>query len=602
MDVNINQNRVQNHEIMNKVSTKELQTGVRKSLDRMSKERDALYFNVDEWAQSTKFTTKRKYDYSKRSKKVSKLIAKFHNVQGPLEQAEPIQEPEEGLSKHQKKAIKLEKAAMLHESNMNIRRVERANSADGAGTISREDYKEEKKLRDEKLKVIEQSEYAALKELSMFDIEGRLMVYTAAQKDRVKVRTHFARILPAGSQERRRAMLKKEKSEIKLANLNRMLKVEELRRAGRKKAAEHSREKATDRRHFVMACVRNCFGNADTSFSKEDVSYTNPLNQKTITNEGRMFFGGTKPMYLFRQRDAEGKVEKEYLYKEAVNCVGFKKPDRAYATEAGSKVQKLVCGEKHYVPAFVAKNQNGEPIGTFQEKLVKAEGGFDLFEWQSDPKSTLRKETSNEILREHVLDWLLCNYDTKGENFIKTADGLTSIDKEASFTYISKEGSRHMSMTYAPHGNDTIYNVMFKRFVNGADPGVMEELDLDSIEEYITKVEQQDTEEYMLIFKDMLTARYGEVTVKGRVNETRANVERMIRERKVNIREEYRSFFGKMLVEKRKKLHKRSVDEAGDAKQAAVDELQAFDNKYHYRVDMTDPENPKYKFASEINA
>ena len=602
MDININQNRMRNEETINKVAKKELQTMVNKSLDYMSREGDARYFHIDEWAKSTQFTGRRKFDYSKRSKKVRKLAAMFNDVQAPLEQAEPIQAPEEGLSKHQKKAIKLEKAAMLHEADMADRRLTRKDSADGAGFISREDYKEEKKLRDEKLKAIDQSEYAALKELNMFDTEGMLMVYTAAQKDRVKVRTHFARILPAGSQERRRAMLKKEKSEIKLANLKRMLKVEELRRAGRRKAAEHSREKATDRRHFVMACVRNCFGNADTSFSKEDVSYTNPLNQKTITNEGRMFFGGTKPMYLFRQRDAEGKVEKEYLYKEAVNCVGFKKPDRAYATEAGSKVQKLVCGEKHYVPAFVAKNQNGEAIGTFQEKLVKAEGGFDLFEWQSDPKSTLRKETSNEILREHVLDWLLCNYDTKGENFIKTADGLTSIDKEASFTYISKEGSRHMSMTYAPHGNDTIYNVMFKRFVDGAGPNVMEELDLDSIEEYITKIEQQDTEEYMQIYKDMLTARYGEVMIKGKVNETRANVERLIRERKVNIREEYRSFFGKMLVEKRNKLRKRSIDEAGDVQGAAEAELHAFDNKYRDRVDMTDPENPKYKFASERNA
>ena len=58
----------------------------------------------------------------------------------------------------------------------------------------------------------------------------------------------------------------------------------------------------------------------------------------------------------------------------------------------------------------------------------------------------------------------------------------------------------------------------------------------------------------MQIYKDMLTARYGEVMVKGKVNETRADVERLIRERKVNIREEYRTFFGKLLTDKKRKI------------------------------------------------
>ena len=584
----------QRREEMNDLVSAELEKQIEENSARMQTELPDNLANANVWLESTDFATRRSFDYSPRSEKVKRLEAKLAPSDAIPEQADPLQAPAGELTKHQKNAIKQEKVAMLHEYEMKAKRIARLRSEKGAGGITKSAYKEEKALLEEKLLAIDKSEYAAMKDLKSGDSRGKLLIKVAAQQDRVNAHASFARLLPADSKVRLAAMLKKEESELKRGALNRELTLYKLKKEGKTK--EYDREVATDRRHSAMRLMRTCFGDADESLSYEDASYNIPKTRKRITNEGRMFFGGTKPMYIFRQRDDFGNVEKEYLYKEAVTCVGFKKPDRAFATEAASKIQRLVCGDKHYVHAFVAKNKKGEAIGTFQEKLVKAEGGMDIFEWQSEPKTCLTQKVSTEILREHVLDWLLCNYDTKGENFINTKDGLTSIDKEASFTYLRKSEARHMSMTYAPHGNDTIYNVMFKRFVEGAGQSVMEELDLDSIDQYITKIENRSTDEYISVFKEMLDARYGPAETDGAINKKRAVAERLIRERKDNIREEYRTFFGKMLAQKRENIEKKMRD--GNA--AANAELQAFDEKYGRHLDLTDAAAPKYRFGSEI--
>lgn len=82
----------------------------------------------------------------------------------------------------------------------------------------------------------------------------------------------------------------------------------------------------------------------------------------------------------------------------------------------------------------------------------------------------LEKNVTDEILREHTLDWLLCNFDTKGEKFLmRREDGhLCSFDKEASFSKLKDEGTAHMSTDYKPHSNDTIYNTIFREYTAGA--------------------------------------------------------------------------------------------------------------------------------------
>ncbi|MDR2133267.1 MAG: hypothetical protein LBP30_07990, partial [Clostridiales Family XIII bacterium] len=152
-----------------------------------------------------------------------------------------------------------------------------------------------------------------------------------------------------------------------------------------------------------------------------------------------------------------------------------------------------------------------------------------------------------EILREHTLDWLLCNFDTKGENFLNRTDGhLSSFDKEASFARIKDAGSQHMSTEYRPHANDTLYNVMFSEYARGNL-----DLDLQSTENQLQRIEGMREDDYLALFDRMLTQKYG---ARGPKNRERTAVEATIWERKANLREEYRRFYTELLARRRESL------------------------------------------------
>ena len=71
--------------------------------------------------------------------------------------------------------------------------------------------------------------------------------------------------------------------------------------------------------------------------SHEEAAYRSPSGTLFV-NKGRAFFGGTKPMYIFEAED-----QQQYLYKEAINCVGFDKPQGALVTEAASRPHHSLC-------------------------------------------------------------------------------------------------------------------------------------------------------------------------------------------------------------------------------------------------------------------
>lgn len=123
-------------------------------------------------------------------------------------------------------------------------------------------------------------------------------------------------------------------------------------------------------------------------------------------------------------------------------------------------------------------------------------------------------EIRTGLLREHVLDWLLCNFDTKGENFLFDRRGnLVSFDKEASFSHLSDKDAQDMSYDYVPHSNDTIYNVIFRRYAQG-----LQKLDLTKTEQFVEQVESMSEQEYMEQFLPMLEEKYGRDTRKYHEN------------------------------------------------------------------------------------
>ncbi len=321
--------------------------------------------------------------------------------------------------------------------------------------------------------------------------------------------------------------------------------------------AEKKKLQRTFDRHKRYDFLKRIF-RGERHLSHEGVQFVK--DGKTFTNEGRAFYGGTKPMYKFR--DERNQV---HLYKEAVTCIGMDKPQGALVTEAASKVQKLVCGEGAYVPAFAVRSAEGQVMGSMQEMLDKDPEGIDLFALQDDPEKmaeVLNNNTglTNQLIREHALDWMLCNFDTKGENFIPVANDaknhniIVSIDKEASFNFLGDEGAQHMSYTYKPHANDTFYNAMFRGYAEGKF-----EMDMSIMDKMVDRIDNIDSFEYMDCFKDMLDNKYGEDTPE------RDKAYNAILNRKDNIGKEYGEFKKNLQMEH--KLNKEKLNEHHNEKQ-----------------------------------
>lgn len=95
-----------------------------------------------------------------------------------------------------------------------------------------------------------------------------------------------------------------------------------------------------------------------------------------------------------------------------------------------------------------------------------------------------------------------------------------------------------MSTTYKPHANDTLYNTIFTEYAEGRM-----ELDLASVNEQISKVENIDDEAYLKIFDAMLTNKYGKASKK---NVARAKMEQKMLDRKNGLRKEYERFFAEL--------------------------------------------------------
>ncbi len=255
---------------------------------------------------------------------------------------------------------------------------------------------------------------------------------------------------------------------------------------------------------------------------------------KTFENKGRIFLGGTKAMNKFV--DEQGKT---WLCKEAVTCLGTAKPMGALVTEAASKLQQIISPETA-VESFVYRDGNGNVCGSLQQQLDIPKDAFDLFKWQTDTSAKLPDGMTSQILREHVTDWLLCNFDTKGENFLVDSAGrLRGIDKEQALSYIDKKETQHMSYTYSPNPNKTLYNTVFEMYANNQI-----DLDLGSVKQYIDAVMAIPEDQYRAIFAEVVNQKSGGDPVKAQ------KMSDKILARRDGLQAEYERFFGELAKER----------------------------------------------------
>ncbi|MCL2605538.1 MAG: hypothetical protein FWD90_13780 [Defluviitaleaceae bacterium] len=280
-------------------------------------------------------------------------------------------------------------------------------------------------------------------------------------------------------------------------------------------------------RHGIYGVLRSVI----TRFRRQDntLSENVDLGGQTLSGEGvRARFGGTKPMYIY------GEDNEKWLFKEAVNCVGMSKRSGAILTEIGANIQKLVDPDTAIEAKALGIRAHG--FGSFQKMVEVDPNAVDLFKWQKNPESyPIEKieELTPDILREHTTDWLLCNFDTKGENFVIDKKGrVRGIDKEQAFSHIFKEGAQHMNTEFQPNPNNTLYNTIFSKYAKGEM-----NLNLDDCMGAIQKIEKIPRDEYLNNFKGFLDTKCDGDP------EKRKQYEDAIMARKDGLREEYRKFF-----------------------------------------------------------
>lgn len=272
--------------------------------------------------------------------------------------------------------------------------------------------------------------------------------------------------------------------------------------------------------------------------------------QLSMVRDTEIHLGGTKPMSQYTASDGS-----QWLAKQAVNCMGYYKREGALLTAAGAQLQKLV-DPATAVDAFVGRTDKHGEV-SFQRRLEhveSGEGALDLFRFSRHPEIASQdtiaavQGLAPQILREHTTDWLLCNFDTKGENFIITNDGqgrvLHGIDKEAAFSKILNPKAQKMSMTYRPHANETLYNVIFQMYANNDM-----DFDLKDVLPQIERIESLDDEAYMATYSDYLAH------MQNKDPEHFEEIREKILQRKKDLRQEYENFFTELVTERCKKLH-----------------------------------------------
>lgn len=206
----------------------------------------------------------------------------------------------------------------------------------------------------------------------------------------------------------------------------------------------------------------------------------------------RIFLGGTGEMHLLSTGQSE------YLYKPAVRkYTNIFEPFRGIVQECGYEVQKIVDPDT----AVVCKYVECDGLrGSVQERIKTLPDARDYSHVQFFDEDFTTSEV-NQFLREFVTDYLLCNFDSHGDNFIVDENGvIRGIDKEQSFRYLRDPESEKPSCDYSPNWSygtqEPIYNLIFRRYSEG---GL--NIDFNVLDKYMKRVEAVDNDTYREIFR-----------------------------------------------------------------------------------------------------
>lgn len=286
----------------------------------------------------------------------------------------------------------------------------------------------------------------------------------------------------------------------------------------RKKFFEENNGVAKKERLFPVSVVKRIF--TDVLFGR-----TNYRRQGEIQyiNCGKLYIGGTGDMFLCKD-----KLGMNYIFKPAYRKnTDIYQPYRAEVQVLASELQERIS------PKTAVKCEHCEiegKQGTIQPKIeldeIKTKNISDYF--LKDGK--VDEKIIRQFMREYVVDFCLCNYDSTFRNFIVDVNGnLRGVDKEQCFKYIRNDNEEEQDIDFFMEKNPNekygakppIYSKIFNDIINGnINISVLEELkdaigELNAIsnEEYMKKIETYinslniDLKQESLIYSNILSRK-----------------------------------------------------------------------------------------------
>lgn len=219
------------------------------------------------------------------------------------------------------------------------------------------------------------------------------------------------------------------------------------------------------------------------------------MEEIKVTDTKRIYLGGTGKMYSTKIDD------KEYLFKPSINKNGTAfEPFRADIQEVGYKIQNLVDSDTA-IPCFtghICLDDNDKMFyGAFQERLDTKP--ITLKNWQYGG-ADIGSKAINELLRESITDYLLCNFDAHGGNFIMDSSSvIRGVDKEQALRYINDVDTK-IDINYSPntytYGEaEPILHTILKRYHTDKF-----DIDFDAVFKYIDIVDSIDSISYMQLY------------------------------------------------------------------------------------------------------
>ncbi len=271
-------------------------------------------------------------------------------------------------------------------------------------------------------------------------------------------------------------------------------------------------------RLFSVRIVKKIF--EDALFGRTNYKTQGEIQYR---NCGSLYIGGTGDMLLCKD-----KLGMDYIFKPAYRKnTDIYQPYRAEVQVLASELQECISPQTS-VKCEHCKIDGKK--GTIQPKIeldeIKTKNISDYF--LKDGK--VDEKIIRQFMREYVVDFCLCNYDSTFRNFIVDVNGnLRGVDKEQSFKYIRNENEEEQDIDFFMEKNPNekygakppIYGKIFNDIINGnINISVIEELrdaigELNAIsnEEYMKKIEPYinflniDSKQESLIYSNILSRK-----------------------------------------------------------------------------------------------